>query len=131
MRVLCSEQDHLNWEESLDEDDLPIETLFDVLADPERRHLLTLLMTATDPVSVDELRTQLIACTQSSQTVTAKSSVQGNGAQRRQIRLRHVHLPKLADCGFIEYDLTAQTVTPTIPSTVEAMLTDLLKFSNS
>lgn len=131
MQVPHSEQDHLNWKESLGKDDFPVEMLFEVLADPQRRHLLTLLMTTTEPVSINKLSTQLAAHTQTRQTPTIESSAQGNEEQRRQIRLHHVHLPKLADHGLIEYDSTAQTVSPTISPPVKAMLTDLPEFSNS
>ena len=77
-----------------------IDAVFETLMDPGRRYVLTYLLQATDTVSLSEL------------VDYAESQVEGgvSNSFRRDItiELTHVTLPKLADLGFIEYDMERQ-----------------------
>ncbi|WP_049922863.1 helix-turn-helix transcriptional regulator [Halopiger djelfimassiliensis] len=68
-----------------------IDNIFDALSDVHRRRLL-----------IDLLE-------HNPQDVTARAS--GSRADRTAIRMQHVHLPKLADYGYIEWGAGSGTVT--------------------
>lgn len=64
--------------------------MFDVLAHPHRRRILT-NVGERNPHSGDELTTTVLADSNGDQSVVTRE-------------LYHSHLPKLADAGYIEWD---------------------------
>lgn len=78
----------------------PLDDFFEAMADSHRRYVLYYFRESDDGVaSIDDLRTFVLAHDPERtdrETVTA--------------RLHHVTLPKLADCGFLEYDPRSGTV---------------------
>ena len=79
-----------------------VDKLFGVLADPDRRIALQYLLTQESAVGIDDLLDEVVSDSQSP----------GAEISRAQLHTRfvHVHLPKLADIGVIEYDLDAGIV---------------------
>lgn len=72
-----------------------IDTMFDALADPRRRRLLVDLL-EHNPQQVEK---------------PPGSPRERDAAEREWIETHHVHLPKLADYGFVEWDREEDTVT--------------------
>lgn len=80
---------------------------FDLLGSWQRRFLLQHLQRHPTPVSVEHLATELV-----------DSSNRGElRVDEAKLQLRHVHLPKLATAGLVEYDPSAGTVEPTASTT--------------
>lgn len=77
--------------------------MFELLADRHRRYVLASLRDASTPVPLADLATEL---------ARVESGSDAGGMDRRQllIRLYHVHVPKLADAGLIEYHRERNTV---------------------
>lgn len=78
--------------------------MFELLADRHRRYVLASLLDASTPVPLADLATEL---------ARVESGSDAGGMDRRrqlQIRLYHVHVPKLADAGLIEYHRERNTV---------------------
>lgn len=89
-----------------------VDAFFGALADERRRHVLHYLRNvADDDVEVAELVAFLDA--------TGSTRV-----PRSQIatELRHRHLPKLADAGFVDYDPMSQSVDYEGPTVFEPLL---------
>lgn len=81
---------------------LSLDATFDMLADADRRVMLTTLIEAPDHVAtVDELVTELVK-RQADQTgeLPSPDSVEA--------QIHHIHLPKLADVGLVEYDARSE-----------------------
>jgi len=76
--------------------------LFDLLSNARRRRVLAVLHRADgDAATLEEL----------AERVVAPNADDGSGdREAAAISLHHVHLPKLADCGVIEYDARNETV---------------------
>ena len=74
------------------------DSTFRLLADDERRTLLAELR-GSGSVDVDDLRDRI--------------AEDDDDRLHADIRLHHVHLPKLADAGFVDHDADAETVTAT------------------
>ncbi len=77
---------------------LSLDATFDVLADAERRSILNYLTDAADhEVTVDELVSH-ITQQEADQTgeLPSRDSIE--------MRLHHIHLPKLVEVGLVEYD---------------------------
>jgi hypothetical protein len=79
-----------------------------LLADEQRRTLVSVLAGQTSPVTLTELATTLGA---------REPSPDGEPDTHRtiEIRLHHVHLPLLAEVGVIDYDQAEQRVEPRQP----------------
>ncbi|WP_435158702.1 DUF7344 domain-containing protein [Haladaptatus sp. DFWS20] len=87
-----------------------LDELFKLLADRHRRHILTYLVTHADqPVPLEALVEHLERHTDTDR-------------ERLVIRLHHLHLPKLADYGVIEYNSSLQLVSYTEHPRLEALL---------
>lgn len=98
-------------------DELSSSTLFGVLRAPHRRDALRYLLERDDEVTLDEL-------------ASATASRTGEPSEQRHARveidLHHVHLPRLADAGFLRYDPRSRVIEPLeCPAAVEAVLEDL------
>lgn len=84
------------------------EQYFGPLADETRRRIIRLLRDRSDPVSLEELCTRLA---NGGSDAGPRSSTAGSEKMRSlQIRLHHIHLPKLEDSGLIEWDSEERTV---------------------
>lgn len=91
---------------------------FGALADPRRRAVLRYLATNESPVSIADLADYLAVEFEGDERDPNHSSSRiaewGDallGTRRRvQISLRHVHIPKLADAGAVDFDIDANTV---------------------
>lgn len=70
--------------------------LFDALSHARRRFVLQHLRSSDRPVSVDDLSSELAAWEDDASSNHASGRVA--------LSLLHVHLPKLADAGLVEYD---------------------------
>lgn len=77
-----------------------------VLADARRRQVLAHLADAPDAVAVEDLVDRLVAS-------DVGTTPLADDPDHVTSRLHHVHLPKLADAGFVAYDEAAGRVTPT------------------
>ena len=71
--------------------------IFELLADERRREALYALYRREDPVPVADLAEEV-------------ASAVAVGPEHVANSLHHVHLPKLADAGIVEYDVEAKTV---------------------
>lgn len=78
----------------------------DVLADDTRRRILRLLRRRTGPATESALAAELAETSEADEDVSAAT-------ERFQLRLRHVHLPKLAERDLVTWDRSERTVTET------------------
>lgn len=79
---------------------------FDLLSKERRRHALDCLARLDERVSVTRLAAEVAAMEQEIQP----ESVSAADQHRVHVALHHVHLPKLADYGVIEYDTDRELV---------------------
>jgi hypothetical protein len=91
--------------------------LYKLLADHRRRVLLQYLRDTEDPMPISALVTEL---TQRDEHVSPDESID------TEIAMHHIHLPKLADAGVIEYDQSDQHAAYIAPPQVNALLEELL-----
>ncbi|ODR80228.1 hypothetical protein BG842_06110 [Haladaptatus sp. W1] len=91
--------------------------LYKLLADHRRRVLLQCLRNTDASLSVSALVTEL---TQRDEQVSPDEST------NTEIAVHHIHLPKLADAGVVEYDQSAQQATYSAPPQVDALLEEML-----
>lgn len=94
-----------------------ISLLYKLLADHRRRVLLQCLRDTEAPMPISTLVTEV---TQSDDRCPS------TGTTDTEIALHHIHLPKLAETGIIEYDQSAQQATYTAPSQVDVLLDQML-----
>ncbi|GAB3669669.1 DUF7344 domain-containing protein [Halopiger thermotolerans] len=87
---------------------------FGVLADPHRRAVLRYLADNESPVPVSDLADHLTVELEGDDRTSGRIAEWGDallGTRRRiQISLRHVHIPKLADAGAVDFDIDANAV---------------------
>ncbi|MFB6151451.1 MAG: hypothetical protein ABEJ40_06565 [Haloarculaceae archaeon] len=88
-----------------DADRLPLDDLFELLAQPGNRYILTYLYRAEEPVTYSELIEYVVECTDLPAGAT-ESEFRGRVATR----LVHSNLPKLDDADLIDHDREAQEV---------------------
>ncbi|WP_150122994.1 hypothetical protein [Haladaptatus sp. R4] len=87
-----------------------LDVLFKLLADEQRRQILSYLISNADqPVPLETIVEHL-------QTHT------GTNRERLKIRLHHISLPKLADHGVIGYDPSLQLISYTERPRLEALV---------
>jgi hypothetical protein len=91
--------------------------LYKLLADHRRRVLLQCLRNTEDSLSISALVTEL---TQRDGREPSERDVEA------EIAIHHIHLPKLADAGVIEYDQSAQQAAYSASPQVDALLEELL-----
>lgn len=71
----------------------PLDDFFEAMADSHRRYVLYYFRENDDVASIDDLLPFVLA-----------HDSEGSDRETVTTRLHHVTLPKLADCGFLEYD---------------------------
>jgi predicted transcriptional regulator len=87
----------------------PVDELFDVLTDVRRRHVLSVLSGRQSAMDVESLSDAVAAREYDADpSVLSESTI-----HEVHVTLHHVHLPKLADSGLIEYDRDDRTVETT------------------
>jgi hypothetical protein len=91
--------------------------LYKLLANHRRRVLLQCLRDTEAPIPISVLVTEL---TQRDEHVSPNESI------NTEIAVHHIHLPKLADAGVIEYDQSTQQAAYSAPPQVDALLEELL-----
>jgi len=82
--------------------DLDADERYDLLAAERRRAVLAVLDERGAPVALDDL-TEAVAARESDET-------RGEARGRLAISLHHVHLPRMADLGVLDYDAGANRV---------------------
>ena len=94
---------------------ISIDTLCDLLSNAQRRHILLYLSSHTKTtISHEKLLDHL---------TEINDNLSGDTHRRLAIQLQHVHLPKLAEHGLLEYDETTNSISYNTDSRVEKMLT--------
>lgn len=86
-----------------------METTFELLANPHRRTVLALLAGHDRTLTVRDLTTTILRRNHD-RSITDVPEAEFD---RVRTSLHHVHLPKLADSGLIEYDRDRKTAVPT------------------
>ncbi len=94
-----------------------ITLLYKLLADHRRRALLQCLRNTEAPMPISTLVTEL---------TEGNEQVPSDDTADTEIALHHIHLPKLADTGIIEYDQSTQQAVYTAPPQVDALLDQML-----
>lgn len=79
----------------------------DVLSSERRRIALEVIETRRSPLELDELAA-LVATEEHDLDDPTEKAVEQTG-----VSLHHVHLPKLARAGVVQYDADAKRITPT------------------
>lgn len=90
----------------LEQSPAEIDVLHDALAHEHRQIVLTYLIEAETTVDVSDLATSVAA----SASKTAETAASTEAIRRVTTGLLHMHLPKLDDAGFIQYDAARKTV---------------------
>lgn len=105
---LVEDVDHEEISPSVTETSVSIDDLFDVLARPANRYVLTYLLQEEGPVYAHELVEYIVDVTEPPEDLSGRE-------YRGQIdsRLLHASLPKLEDKGLIDYDERRQRVSET------------------
>lgn len=91
-------------------DDLSVDGVYDVLSHPVRRALIDSLE-GTETTTVGKVAADLIEADER----RVRGIESGGGTEQVEAELHHIHLPKMADVGLIEYDPDTGTIeiTPT------------------
>jgi hypothetical protein len=88
----------------------PSADVYDSLNHPLRRRLLVALLDREDPVDVEELAAALTDGGQTGGPSIGRPEPPAEESRPLAIRLHHVHLPRLADRGWLDYDPVAGIV---------------------
>lgn len=83
-----------------DSGDLSIDVVFDLLADRRRRHVLACLLDGDRAIALSDLAEDVAV----REHDRPRIEIPKERAQAIRTSLYHVHVPKLADAGVIEYD---------------------------
>ncbi len=87
---------------------LTVDDLFEALARPANRYVLTYLLLSDDPVSYHDLVEFVVERTERPPDLTP-----GEYRSRILARLLHAAVPRLAELGLLRYDRTDETVAET------------------
>ena len=82
-----------------------VDSIFDTLADPARRYVLSYLLRSDEPVALGELVDYAVGQTDAPDDDSFRQEVV--------VKLTHAVLPSLAEDGYIEYDIEQQVVETT------------------
>jgi len=91
-----------------DHDELPVDHVFGILGDEQRRYALACMSRGAAPVTTTELAERVAACEyeKSPERLTARER------ERVQVRLQRAHLPKLDAVAAVSYDRERGVVEP-------------------
>ncbi|MFC4357858.1 hypothetical protein ACFO0N_07840 [Halobium salinum] len=104
--------------DDIDGDDVPLDTLYGVLSHSRRRRVLDRLL-GGDEVDVDDVADTVVAA----EAGKPVEDVTSEERRRVETALRHQHLPRLVDDGFVAWVREGETVRLALPvSTVEPYL---------
>jgi hypothetical protein len=109
---------------SIGEEALPdrsIDELLALLDDPQRQHVIRCLHHAPTPAALDDLAACLVVSTPAEADQEADPRAPFDHARAR-AALHHVHLPRLADAGLVEYDADDCAITATDSAGLSALL---------
>lgn len=97
--------------EALDTVDIDPSEKCDLLAEKQRRLVLDIISGITSPIELEELSVRVASF--ESGTLTKDDAV-----ERVAISLHHIHLPRLADVGVLDYDQESNVIEPTEPLSI-------------
>ena len=81
--------------------------LFDVLSDPRRRFVIACLEAHSEPMAVADVAAELTSW----ECDTPKDRLSDGAVEPRYLALYHVHVPKMADVGMLEWNRDRNTIT--------------------
>lgn len=84
----------------------PLDRTFDVLAAAERQYMIRLLLTGREPIAIADLALEIAKAGEG----PLGADDPHDSAQRIREFLYHVHIPKLAEEGVVEFDAERNTV---------------------
>lgn len=96
-----------------------LDVQLDLLADAERRRVLTILADAAAPLMLREIANELVT----QEHASTLSDVPAKEVRNAFIRLHHGHIPKLAEAGVIDYDADRQRIDHISLNGLESTLT--------
>ena len=102
-------------------DGVDIDDLATVLSNRYRRYVVSELASEDGRYGLDELAAAVAKAEADSRVGEATTALQ----RRIMARLHHCHLPKLAACGVLEYDIDSREVSITADGSEYAALLDL------
>lgn len=85
-----------------------LDTAFELFGNQRRRCVVQRLQEAGEPMQLSELEAEIAGI-----EIGTAADVSDVDAERVRISLYHVHLPKLADAGLVEYDAEEEVVSLT------------------
>lgn len=97
--------------EALDTVDIDPSEKCDLLAEKQRWLVLDIISGITSPIELEELSVRVASF--ESGTLTKDDAV-----ERVAISLHHIHLPRLADVGVLDYDQESNVIEPTEPLSI-------------
>jgi len=104
---------------------LSVDAILGLLAQQERRDLIQRLQQESkNSCSFEKIVEHLLS-------KTADRTGERPGHDNMEVQLQHVHLPKLADAGLIEYDVRSQTVRYNSHDEVEQLLERIHEFERN
>lgn len=86
--------------------DVNSDELFDVLSNARRRFVIACLREHGAPMALADVAAELATW----ESTTPSAQIPEDRVTSRYIALHHVHVPKMADTGVIEYDRDSNTV---------------------
>lgn len=96
-----------------------LDRVFDLLSKERRRYALYYLEQQDEPVSIDEVATQVAEWETNGATVT----ISEDKFEQIEVELQHNDLPKAAEAKYIEYDCEAEVIEVTgTPPEVNAII---------
>ena len=87
--------------------DVDTDALFDVLSNPRRRFILTCLEEFSTPVPLRDVAHELATWERDAEI----TEISADDVTSIRVSLYHVHIPKMADVGLVEYDEERDAVT--------------------
>ena len=90
-------------------EDTSVDGIFELLSHQRRRAILDLLLTHDRPLTLTDLRNEVVEKEQG----TEITEIPSKQVQQVHLSFHHVHIPKLEESGVINYDSSRNLVEPT------------------